>query len=818
MTSDATHYPAFLTPRQKDTIAVLCVIFLSIILFWRFLILGEIPLNADWLAKKFYPWRAFYPDLKVQNAELDDPIILHYPLWVTARQMLRAGIPPIWNPYIFCGAPLLADSMCHPFDALNLATLWIPDRQAWGYVLFFSFLIAGLFFYFFMREIAVSRLGAFVGAACYMLNGFFIVWAEYRFVVGSFCWVPVVFIALERVIKGRSMAYALLGGTALGFLILAANLHFLLIAFLLFAAYALWRIRRVTVDWGRPTALRALRAVGIMLAVGIGLSAIQWLPTLEYLPYTQRNLEKYKGCNFMHPLELLTLVAPNFFGNPAGGSFEGNLLFPRSFIAMNTPYIGVMGLMLAFVGLWSWRRRPWARFFGIVSLGVIAFLLSLNFESIHFAVNLLVPIDTLDHHRMLVLSAMGLAVLAGFGMDELQRPSAHIQRAIHLAALAGFVFVGFTVGLSLLLLPWLPHAEQLSKQQNILGYLFFLCGKHTLPILAPNVGTAVVITAFAAFLAFEWRFVALRPRLGRVLPYACAGLLVADILYYGMRFNPFVPPNLVYPNLEVSEFLRSRQGLWRISGLDTREANPWKGDSFPPSSALPYGITDVRGKDGFYPARTRWFMVTIKRNPRVIFEASVHFDRWKSKLLNLLGMRYLVSPYLIQDSTMKCIFNSGVLVYENPAAFPRAFVVHKARVIDDLPQFLLTLFHEAFEPDKEVLLEEEPYGFPLETHAKSPSAAHIIEYTPTRVAVEVEMKAAGFLVLTDAYAPGWTVTVNGVPGRLLSANLLLRCVPLYEGKHRVEFRYRPLSFTLGTGFTLLTLISLPALFFVLRRS
>jgi hypothetical protein len=289
----------------------------------------------------------------------------------------------------------------------------------------------------------------------------------------------------------------------------------------------------------------------------------------------------------------------------------------------------------------------------------------------------------------------------------------------------------------------------------------------------------------------------------------CVIVLAADLLYFGMQYNPFVSRKLIYPKLGVTEFLKPRLGLSRISGVDTPESNPWKGDCFPPSSAIPYGLTDVRGKDGFYPDRTRRFMVTIRRKLNVQFEASVHFDHVRSKLFSLMGMRYVLSRDEINEPGLKCVLRDGVRVYENPAAYPRAFIVHQARLINQEWVTQWILYHGRFEPDKQVILEEEPYGFPLETAAKPGSTARVAEYTPTKVVVDAEMKSPGFLILTDAYAPGWEVTVDGVPSRLLAGDLLFRCVPLRHGPHRVEFRYRPMSFMVGAFLTVLTLLGVP---------
>ena len=49
------------------------------------------------------------------------------------------------------------------------------------------------------------------------------------------------------------------------------------------------------------------------------------------------------------------------------------------------------------------------------------------------------------------------------------------------------------------------------------------------------------------------------------------------------------------------------------------------------------------------------------------------------------------------------------------------------------------------------------------------------------------------LVLHDLYYPGWEVTVDGEPQPILRTNLLFRGVEVPQGKHRVEFAFRPLS-------------------------
>jgi len=65
------------------------------------------------------------------------------------------------------------------------------------------------------------------------------------------------------------------------------------------------------------------------------------------------------------------------------------------------------------------------------------------------------------------------------------------------------------------------------------------------------------------------------------------------------------------------------------------------------------------------------------------------------------------------------------------------------------------------------------------------------------VTIEADSPTAGILVLSDAWYPGWRVTVDGNPAPLLRADYALRGVALPPGKHTVEFTFRSRPAQLG---------------------
>ena len=75
----------------------------------------------------------------------------------------------------------------------------------------------------------------------------------------------------------------------------------------------------------------------------------------------------------------------------------------------------------------------------------------------------------------------------------------------------------------------------------------------------------------------------------------------------------------------------------------------------------------------------------------------------------------------------------------------------------------------------------------------------------------------GYLVLTDAYYPGWVATVDGQPANIERADILFRAVKIPAGQHRVEFRYQPQSFIIGAAISIGTMVILICGWFIVRR-
>jgi uncharacterized membrane protein YfhO len=89
-------------------------------------------------------------------------------------------------------------------------------------------------------------------------------------------------------------------------------------------------------------------------------------------------------------------------------------------------------------------------------------------------------------------------------------------------------------------------------------------------------------------------------------------------------------------------------------------------------------------------------------------------------------------------------------------------------------------------------------------------SATVTRYDNTKVVVAVDAARPSVLVLTDAYAYGWHVSVNGTSQHLARVDEVVRGVVVPAGHSTVVFTYRSPPRAIGAAISLLTLAGLLA--------
>jgi hypothetical protein len=144
-----------------------------------------------------------------------------------------------------------------------------------------------------------------------------------------------------------------------------------------------------------------------------------------------------------------------------------------------------------------------------------------------------------------------------------------------------------------------------------------------------------------------------------------------------------------------------------------------------------------------------------------------------------------------------------VVLLRVPDPLPRAYVVGAAApgTDEDALRFLLD---PAADRRGSVVLAD---GRTLARAPAFSGTSRVSRWQPDDLEVEVEASAESFLVLVEAWDPGWRATVDGRAARVDRANFGFRAVGVPPGRHQVRLRYRPRSVTAGLAVSAATLVA-----------
>ena len=89
--------------------------------------------------------------------------------------------------------------------------------------------------------------------------------------------------------------------------------------------------------------------------------------------------------------------------------------------------------------------------------------------------------------------------------------------------------------------------------------------------------------------------------------------------------------------------------------------------------------------------------------------------------------------------------------------------------------------------------------------------ADVVTYSPEYIEVNTASETPSTLFVADAFADGWTATVDGAPAPIHPGLIAGRALPLTKGKHKIVMTYKTPGLRLGIGLSLLGWVGLIAL-------
>jgi len=442
-----------------------------------------------------------------------------------------------------------------------------------------------------------------------------------------------------------------------------------------------------------------------------------------------------------------------------------------------------------------------------------------------------------------VLAGLGTAYLAR-GVSPRNRADAEAKRAaasrysLYIFSLRGgwLAFWGGLAGLILILValvfpaPFI-HLAQMVVDRSELARHAFADGRQFLGYQWPNFFKFFLFTMASGAVLRISRCPIFLPRwLGGLAvwkPLAVA-VVAVDLLAAGYGFNPAADPALLNFRPPVVDWLLERRAEdphFRIISFNA----PGEPRTFIANTGSIWNLEDVRGYDSIIPSQYAQYMSLIQEQGDLLYNriAPIYapgYHALDSALLDLLGVRYVLTTQEIPNEGYQLAYDGEVHVYENLDALPRAFFVACAEVV---PPEEMDYALRSLNPRQKVLFE---MGGPwlgtesTRTDSCSLEAATITSYTPNEVFIQASPDEPGWLVLADSYFPGWkayrqissftsenqpTASDSDSPETELTihrANGNFRAVYLEPGDWNVRFKYTPMSFKLGLYVSFLALV------------
>lgn len=770
------------------------MLFLVIIFFWKVFFKGLVPLPADFLVGTYYPWLdykwGFPAGVPVKNPITTDVVSFSYPMRILAIDLMRNGLWPLWNRYILAGIPLLANFQSAPFTITNIFYVFTNNINGWSLQVISQHFFAMFFMYLLLRNWELSRPTSVAGGLIYAFSGFNLIWSQWNSHTLTAAFIPLLILWIDKYLDTCNLLFSFLFSITLSLQIFSGYPQAVLYTALIIGIYFVFRFKKNTAFYKKSAILALFGLAGIMISMP------QILPAYELLKFSQRAVEPLEfDWAFLPWIKSITLLAPDFFGNHATKNYWG----PGDY-TMNTGYVGVIALILAFIALTRILKKDRRILFGALLMFLSLMLSFPTPASIYIWNKGLLGLQAASAHRAMLIFVFGTSILSAYGLEILFKKHKFnkiFALAPALLLLGVYTFSSTTAYLNSehasFLIDYRDSTNVLVSLRNLVLPWFFLLAGTALMVIYNKLPKNVI---------FGIIFI----------------LMVGEIFRFGWKYTPFSPRNLVYPRTPIITYLQDQDQPFRVTGSDV----------IPINIRMQYRLESLEGYDAIYPVNIAKLIAVIN-SENIDASPQGRYGTVSNKYSSLLGLtntKYILN--LENEDNLKLppaeggykeVFRDrSVVIYENQNSLPRSFWVGDWEFRNDDQNILENIVQGRLDTDKKILMSGEG---PDSLHDGSDAKVEYLQYSDLESLISVKSDIEGYLFVSDAYYPGWKAYLNGEEVDIERADYAFRAVKVPAGHSVVRFIYRPRSFFYGLYLSLLSFTLTSAvliLVFVKHRS
>ena len=754
-----------------------------------------------------------------------------------AKILKEFGHLPAWDSTGFGGRPIIGN----PQSGVFYPPVWIAwyssNPAILGWLTFGHLFWGSLGLYLLARSQGLGRWPATVAAGVFQASPYLLAqtFEGHYPHVWSACWFPWAFWAWACVLQTAGRVRGLLAlPIILAMTFVAGHPQEWLLLVIALSVWAAAVAFRLLVQ-GRGHYASAAAIVVLwasVLSVSLCLAAVELMPSFELLPLVQKSSQQESLSlaprNYqLHLVNGLQLLSGEALGGPS--DYFGADNFWESVLSF-----GLVPLVLVVAAVMSSPARTRVR--GWIILVVL---------SLWFAAGRSLGLCTLVYWvvpglswfrvpaRSLFLTSLGVAMLAGFGLETLRGRVSEPERwrrfALRLGKAAGMVLglllvcrqVGLLglAGTTALSPAELRRSRGARNGSNQARWCRPVISRTSGERARPPITSCTIRLSGSRSRAWESWFAAGCLRNARSRPRRAAELLgllaIAELAWHGFALIQVAPAELFFRPDPVSEslILANPYGTAgdtpRIRARDT---------FFLDLQAVRYGIEKTNVNDLFQLKHAAvlyesLYPVAARTQEPIDTPMSQAVDEYRRRVrqgvFDRMGVSALVSDRIEPDPPWPVVARGHAggrdfVIQQNPTALPRAYVVPRAEVVADDPATVLSRFRSN-DPRSAVLMTRDPLAGLPNDHRQGFLAASWRSLDPDRPVLEVRTQAPGLLVMADTWMPGWSALVDGRPAPILTGNHAQRVIPLEQpGHHTIVLHYDPPCLALGSMVTALS--------------
>ncbi len=776
---------------KKEGIAALLLSFLIGLIFFYQIISGKIPFPGDSLVGNYQPYRSlsysgFQPGAVPNKAQGPDVIKELLPWKKFVIESFKKSQIPFWDPYNFSGNPLMANFQSNVFYPGNLIFLVFNFGSAWSIYIILQPVLSIFFTFLFLRRLKIGFWPSILGGISFAFSLYMTVWMEYGNIGNTFLWLPLILYFSDKLLE-KTNRTSFLGIVFAAFLAaLGGYIQGLFYIYVVVFVYFF-------VKGHSEKSLNLRRSVTFISALvfPILLTGFQIFPTLELFRQSTRgnySLDQIK--TMLNPIYyLVTIVIPDFFGNPA----TRNYWFNSTYIE-RVSYFGLIPFTFAIFTIFTLFKKIEVKIFAI--LFVFSLLISTDLFITRFFYLIPIPVlSTTVATRILSIFAFSGAILAAFGFNEVIE-SKNKNKIIIIICILFIFLTGITV--------FLVFAPKLVIDQTLIANF--------------NISKRNVYIPFGIFLIFAFSTFYYFSKINILKKYKKSVYILVivvissfELFYYFQKITPFAPNDYLYPVTPVVEYIKEKGEVDRYWGYGSAyiESNFQTYDAtFSPEGNDPLHIKNytellAASKNGRLP-------VILPRPDANIAggfgKEDLANNSFRQKVLNITGVKYVVNKdegingnfnpdyVTFPQNNYKLVWQKGFWqVYQNLNVTPRFFITNKYVVSKYSKAALRILLDPNFSEKDSLVLNDDPNisSGPLVSNLK------LLNYSPNRISFLAKTSVSGLLYLSDNYYPGWRAYVDNKETKIYLTDYTFRSVVVPTGQHKVVFEYAPTSFYYG---------------------